>query len=137
MLCGRLFSWDAHGASGPHTCSLGFSPTPAVTALVLTLMGDPWLYCLVAKCFECFTWDCCCYVVTKSCPVLYDPMDCSPPGSSVHGILQARVLEWAAISFSRVFQTQELNPGIVSFIGRQNLYHEATREAPPRGIKGF
>ena len=34
-------------------------------------------------------------------PTLCDPMDCSPPGSSVHGILQARVLEWVAISFSR------------------------------------
>ena len=39
--------------------------------------------------------------VTQSCPILCDPMDCSPPGSSVHGIFQARVLEWAAISFSR------------------------------------
>ena len=36
--------------------------------------------------------------VTQSCPTLCDPMDCSPPGSSVHGILQARILEWAAIS---------------------------------------
>ena len=33
-------------------------------------------------------------VVTKSCPTLSDPMDCSPPGSSIHGILQARVLEF-------------------------------------------
>ena len=34
----------------------------------------------------------------QSCPTLCDPMDCSPPGFSVHGILQARTLEWAAIS---------------------------------------
>ena len=40
-------------------------------------------------------------VKVKSCPTLYDPEDCSPPGSSVHGILQARILEWVAISFSR------------------------------------
>ena len=40
--------------------------------------------------------------VTQSCPTLRDPMDCSPPGSSVHGIFQARVLEWGAIAFSRV-----------------------------------
>ena len=39
--------------------------------------------------------------VTQSCPTLCDPVDCSPPGSSVHGILQARILEWVAISFSR------------------------------------
>ena len=36
----------------------------------------------------------------QSCPTLHDPMDCSPPGSSIHGILQARVLEWGAIAFS-------------------------------------
>ena len=39
--------------------------------------------------------------VAQSCPTLCDPVDCSLPGSSVHGILQARVLEWVAISFSR------------------------------------
>ena len=38
--------------------------------------------------------------VAQSCPTLRDPMDCSPPGSSVHGIFQARVLEWGAIAFS-------------------------------------
>ena len=39
--------------------------------------------------------------VAQSCPTLCDPVDCSPPGSSFHGIFQARVLEWVAISFSR------------------------------------
>ena len=39
--------------------------------------------------------------VAQSCPTFCDPEDCSPPGSSVHGILQARILEWVAISFSR------------------------------------
>ena len=38
--------------------------------------------------------------VAQSCPTLRDPMDCSLPGFSVHGILQARTLEWVAISFS-------------------------------------
>ena len=38
--------------------------------------------------------------VVQSCPTLSDPMDCSLPGSSVHGILQARVLEWGAVAFS-------------------------------------
>ena len=41
--------------------------------------------------------------VAQSCLTLSDPMDCSPPGSSVHGIFQARVLEWGAIAFSRTF----------------------------------
>ena len=36
----------------------------------------------------------------QSCPILKDPMDCSLPGSSVHGIFQARVLEWGVIAFS-------------------------------------
>ena len=40
-------------------------------------------------------------LVTQLCPTLCNPMDCSSPGSSVHGILQARILEWVAISFSR------------------------------------
>ena len=40
-------------------------------------------------------------LVTQSCPTLCDPMDCSPPDSSVHGILQARILEKVAIPFSR------------------------------------
>ena len=39
--------------------------------------------------------------VAQLCPTLCNPVDCSPPGSSVHGILQARILEWVAISFSR------------------------------------
>ena len=40
--------------------------------------------------------------VALSCPTLCDPMDCGPPGSSVHGIFQARVLEWLAIVFSEM-----------------------------------
>ena len=39
-------------------------------------------------------------LVAQSCPSLCNPMDCSPPGSSVHGVLQARTLEWVAVSFS-------------------------------------
>ena len=40
-------------------------------------------------------------LVAKSCPTLWDPMDCSPPGSSVYGIFQARILEWVAFSSSK------------------------------------
>ena len=49
--------------------------------------------------FSCHICICCCSVA-KSCPTLCDPMDCSPPGSPVHGIILARILEWVAISFS-------------------------------------
>ena len=40
----------------------------------------------------------------QSCPTLWDPMDCSPSGFSIHGILQARTLEWVAISFSNAWK---------------------------------
>ena len=43
--------------------------------------------------------------VTQSCPTLSDPMDCSLPGSSIHGIFQARVLEWAAIGIWQFLET--------------------------------
>ena len=67
--------------------------------------------------------------VARSCPTLYNPMNCSPPGSSVHGIAQARILAWVAISFSKgIFITQGLNPHLL--LGRWILYHWATWEAP-------
>ena len=63
--------------------------------------------------------------VAQSCPALYDPVDCNPPGSSVQGILQARTLEWVAMSSSRGSfqprdQTQGSNPGLPHC--RQILY---------------
>ena len=51
-------------------------------------------------CIRHLSHKCVCVLVTQSYPTLCDPMDCSPPGSSIHGILQARTLEWVAISFS-------------------------------------
>ena len=68
-------------------------------------------------------------VESLSCVQLFcDPMDCSPRGSSVPGILQARILEWVAISFSRgSFQPRDRTH--VSCLGRQILHHCATREA--------
>ena len=69
------------------------------------------------------------YLVIKLCLTLLWPKDYSPPISSIHGIFQARILEWVAISFSRRScllkdQTQ------VSWIGKQILYCWVTREAP-------
>ena len=55
--------------------------------------------------------------VAQSCPTLSDPMDCSPPGSSAHGIFQARVLEWVAIAFST------------------NMLLEKSKEIAPEGMK--
>ena len=66
-------------------------------------------------------------LVAKSCPTLCDPMDCSPPASSVHGIFQARILEWIAISFSRG-SSQPRNRTQVSCIAGRFFTNWAMRE---------
>ena len=66
-------------------------------------------------------------LVTWSCPTLCDPMDCSLPGSSVHGILQARILEWVAMPFSRG-SSQPRDPIWVSHTARRFF----TSEPPER-----
>ena len=66
--------------------------------------------------------------VAQSCLTLSDPMDCSPPGSSVHGIFQARILEWAAISFSRG-SSQPRDRTRVSCVADRHFTVWATREA--------
>jgi len=67
-------------------------------------------------------------LVAQSCLTLSDPVDCSPPGSSVHGILQARILEWVAISFSRGF-SRPRDQTRVSCIAGRFFTNWATREA--------
>ena len=57
---------------------------------------------------HCLKFDCACVLVTQSCPTLCNPMDCSPPGFSVHGILQARIVEWIAFPFSRSLITKDV-----------------------------
>ena len=52
---------------------------------------------------------CVCVLIAQLCPTLCDPMDCSPQCSCVHGILQARMLEWVAISVSNTSDNQSLN----------------------------
>ena len=67
----------------------------------------------------------------QSCPILYDPMDCNPPDSSVCGIFQPRTLEWVAISFSRRYSwpRDQTHVSWISWLGRWILYHQATWEA--------
>ena len=63
-----------------------------------------------------------CVLITQSCPTLCNPLDCSSPGSSAHGSLQARILEWEAILFFQgIFLTQGSNPDLLHC--RQILYH--------------
>ena len=66
--------------------------------------------------------------VAQSCPTLSNPMDYSPPGSSVHGIFQARVLEWGAMAFSLSSLTR--NQTHMPCIARLILNHWTTREVP-------
>ena len=68
-------------------------------------------------------------VHAQSCLTLCNPMDCSLPSSSVHRILQARILEWVAISCSGGSSLPR-DQTCVSCIGRQILYHWTTQEAP-------
>ena len=70
----------------------------------------------------------CACVLTLLCPTLYNPMDCSLPGSSVHGILSARILEWGAMSSSRG-SSQPRDPTQVSHITGWFSTSWATREA--------
>ena len=65
--------------------------------------------------------------VAQSCPTLCDPMDCSLPGCSVHGIFQARVLEWVAISFSRRSSQPRDRTRVSHIVGRRFIVW-ATRE---------
>ena len=67
--------------------------------------------------------------IAQSCPTLSDPMDCSLPGSSVHGIFQARVLEWVAIAFSTMPTTEHLLSKKLSYIhmASGNYIHRMNR----------
>ena len=73
-----------------------------------------------------------CAHLLQSCPTLCDPMDCSLPGSSVHGISQARILEWVAMPSSRG-SSRPRDPSRISYvscIGSRFFTISAAREAP-------
>ena len=72
----------------------------------------------------------CLYSVTLSCPTLCYPMNCSLTGSSVHGILQARILEWLPFSSPGDLPRSWIKPVSPALVGRWMLYHWATRKAP-------
>ena len=72
-------------------------------------------------------------LVAQLCPTLCDPMDYSSSGSSVHGILQARIVEWVAMPSSRgIFPTQGSNPGLSNC--RQILYRQSHQGSPPASL---
>ena len=65
--------------------------------------------------------------VSQSCPTICKPMACSLPGSSVHGILQARILEWVAIAFSNM-------PMIIPYVIIRDTHSDKKRLLSPTGI---
>ena len=75
----------------------------------------------------------------ESCLTLCNPMHCCLPGSSVHGVLQARILAWLVLSFSRESSQprDRTQVSYISCIGRWVLYHYTTWEAPPNLIHIF
>ena len=75
-----------------------------------------------------------CAKLLQSCPPLCDPMDCSPSGSSVHGILQTRILEWTDISSPKGSSPprDQTHISYVSCIGRQVLYQQCHLRSPDR-----
>ena len=75
-------------------------------------------------------------IFAQSYPTLCDPVDCSLPGSSVDGILQARMLEWVAISFSRG-PSQPRDQTRVSILAGRCFNFWATREAPRNTLVEF
>ena len=99
------------------------SPRPGVELATLLLSTDEWLWrtsYLKVKVKV---------LVTQSRPTLCDPMDCSPTGASVHGIFQARILEWVAMPSSRgSSQSKGSNPDLSHC--RQILYHLSQEGSP-------
>ena len=73
--------------------------------------------------------------VTQSCPTLSDPIHCSLPGSSVHGIFQARVLEWGAIAFSRGYSQHRDRTRVFHNVSRC-FYPLSHQGSPRRKVKG-
>ena len=92
---GFLTSWATRKPFSVHTVNY-FSPTKGRHAR--QDWSEDWILLLA---YVCVCVCVCVYSVTQLCLTLCDPMDCSPPRSSVRGILQARTLEWVAISSSR------------------------------------
>ena len=78
-----------------------------------------------------------CVLVAQSCLTLCNPVDCSLPGSSVHGILQARILQWVAISFSRGSSRLRDQTQVSCIADRFLLSESLTREAPLKPILGL
>ena len=79
---------------------------------------------------------CVCVLDAQSCPILWDPMDCSLPGSCVLEILHARILEWVVIPFSRGSSWPRDQTWVFHIVGRF-FYHLSNQESPTKFIPDF
>ena len=105
------------------------SSSPVICRKSLAYEKDVWVCKIWASYLYVNLTMVCCAQMLQSCPTLFDPMDCSLPGSSVHGILKARVLEWVAIPFSRGSSPPRVWTWVSCIAGRF-FTNWATREAP-------
>ena len=97
-----------------------------------------WLYNIVQVRRQLCVCVCACAQLLQSCLTLCKPMDCSPPGSSVHGILQVKILEWIAISFSRRSsqprdRTPLTSPALAGRFFNHQRHLESLRREPGEG----
>ena len=116
--CNGFFKECLHAWGGEDRAYLATTQSQSLTAELLGLWRQAWIECGLST--TCFSGRhsagtqgdegnetrfsplvAAAVLVTQSCPTLCDPVDCSPSGSSVHWVLQARILEWVAIPFSR------------------------------------
>ena len=113
-------SVSSHGSQPQQDTVIGYSD-----------WGTSWVPGTLA---ECFMWiPSCVHGKSLQCCLTHcDPVDCSPPGSSVHGILQERILEWVAISSSKGSSQlrDQTHVSLHLYIGRQDLYHECHQGSP-------
>ena len=96
--------------SQPWECGVSATGSPGKSPCITILIRSPTWCCfntIICRVFACL------------CPTLCDPMDCSPPVSSVHGIFQARILEWLAISHSTF--AEQIIPKILAMLNGSNL----------------
>ena len=117
------------GWAGEFSCPYMVKLSPQIIVFYVCRKHVPGIINLLSSLDRMWGSYCCCCSVVQPCLAFFDPIDCSPRGSSVHGILQARILEWVAISFSGSFWPRE-----GTLTGKRILYHWATRETHTQGV---
>ena len=132
LLCLHISQSSAHKPGGLH---LNSHPTIFWLGWLYFWYWDAWAICIFWRIITLSVKESE-SEVAQSCPTLCDPMDCNLPGSSIHGIFQARTLEWVAISFSRR-SSQPKDWTLVSCIVGRSFTIWATREVLPILGRGY